>query len=98
MDHSKALAESIKLFRWQVAAKLVVFALHSSEVAEIGGMYTFLHQAPRIMSQIVTQRFRLYSEAWAGLERSLVLFSFTSCVFLPICWYSMSLCLPWQTF
>ena len=59
----------------------MVFALHMSEIAEIGGAYVFFHKAPQMLSQLVTQRIQLYVEAGAALEGNLRLFSFTSRVF-----------------
>ena len=58
------------------------FSLYAPEVAEIGGTRV-LTLAPQILSQVVIQMIRLYSEAWAVFEGNLGLFSFTSHVFYP---------------
>ena len=42
MALSKALAQLINLSHKQVVLKLMVFALHASEVAEVGGVYLFV--------------------------------------------------------
>ena len=46
----------------------MIFALDASEVPEIGTICVLLHQAAEMLSQVVIQMIRLYSEAWAMLE------------------------------
>ena len=52
---------------------------------------------PKILSQVVMQMIRHYSEARAVFEGTSGLFSCTSHVFLSTCRYWISLCLPGHT-
>ena len=58
------------------------FAVHMSDIAEIGGTNVFfLHSAPQIYSPVVIRRIWLQSGTSAVLEGNLMQFSFTSRVF-----------------
>ena len=58
------------------------FAVHMSDIAEIGGTNVFfLHSAPQIYSLVVIRRIWLQSGTSAVLEGNLMQFSFTSRVF-----------------